>query len=224
MKIRELVDFLLKNRKHELFLTTYVIIYTLMFEFAEAVVPTSGYAVSYLKIDDYIPFCEEFIIFYGAWFVFLGATGLYAIVREPMAYRRFMYFMMIGYTSAVLFFLLFPNGQDLRPTVFPDSNIFTWLVGFAYSVDTNTNVFPSIHVIGAVQAMLVYFDAHSLKPYRWWAVGLTVLIIFSTVFVKQHSILDMFGGLLWCVPCAIAVYGEKGVYSSRLQKNRRAFR
>lgn len=209
MKIKDIVRFLLKNRKYEIFITSYVIIYTIMFEFAEAVVPTSGYIVSYLKIDDYIPFCEEFIVFYGIWFVFLGGTGLYAILHEPMAYRRFMYFMMIGYTTAVIFFLLFPNGQDLRPNVFTDNNIFTWMVRFAYSVDTNTNVFPSIHVIGAVQALLVYFDAESLKRYRWWAFGLTILIVFSTVFVKQHSILDMFGGLAWCIPCAIAVYGKR---------------
>lgn len=224
MKIKEFVAYLFSNRKYEIFLSGYVIIYALLFEFAETVVPSTGYAVSYLPIDDCIPFCEEFIVFYGVWFLFLAGTGLYTIVYEPMAFRRFMYFMMIGFTTAILFCLAFPNGQDLRPTVFPDNNIFTVLVRFAYSVDTNTNVFPSIHVIGAVQAMLAYFDARSLRRYRWYAVGLTVLIVLSTVFVKQHSILDMFGGLIWCIPCSILVYGEKGVFLSRLQKNRRAFR
>ena len=47
-----------------------------------------------------------------------------------------------------LFCALIPNGQDLRPAVMPRDNIFCDLVAYTYSLDTNTNVFPSVHVLG----------------------------------------------------------------------------
>lgn len=32
-------------------------------------------------------------------------------------------------------------------------NFFTWMVQYTYSLDTNTNVFPSVHVLGVLAAL-----------------------------------------------------------------------
>ena len=110
---------------------------------------------------------------------------------------------------SLLFCLVFPNGQDLRPAVFPRENVFTMLVARIYASDTNTNVLPSMHVIGSVAACIGAWYSRALR--RWFPLVLVVavLIILSTVFVKQHSILDIFAGLLVCLPLWWLIYGRK---------------
>lgn len=48
----------------------------------------------------------------------------------------------------MLIYLVFPTCQDLRPTQFARDNILTRFVAWFYNFDTNTNVCPSIHVLG----------------------------------------------------------------------------
>lgn len=65
-------------------------------------------------------------------------------------------------------------------------------MGRLYSADTNTNVIPSMHVLGCMAAVFGLFRSRCTP--RWMKVSviiLTVLINASTVFIKQHSILDV---------------------------------
>ena len=82
----------------------------------------------------------------------------------------------------------------LRPTVFPRENIFTDLVRGLYLTDTPTNVFPSIHVYNSVAVAVAVEHSEQLKNrpvFRNVCLGLTVLIVFSTMFLKQHSVSDV---------------------------------
>jgi membrane-associated phospholipid phosphatase len=67
-----------------------------------------------------------------------------------------------------------------------------------YRMDTATNVFPSIHVFNSVGALIAINKSEKLHPIKWlqgFVLVLTVLICLSTVFLKQHSVLDVIGGL-----------------------------
>jgi membrane-associated phospholipid phosphatase len=78
------------------------------------------------------------------------------------------------------------------------SNIFTRALGRLYSIDTATNVFPSIHVYNSIGAMIAIRKSERLRQIKWLQIStfiLTVLICMSTVALKQHSILDVFGGI-----------------------------
>lgn len=70
-----------------------------------------------------------------------------------------------------------------------------------YSFDTNTNVCPSIHVLGSVAAMLGLIDCQRLqKPrFKLFAVIAALLICVSTVFMKQHSVLDVIAAAPLCL-------------------------
>ena len=53
---------------------------------------------------------------------------------------------------------------------------------------------PSIHVVGAAAAIIGAFDCEKIRRRPWllWGiVALSVLIAISTVFIKQHSLLDI---------------------------------
>ena len=67
-----------------------------------------------------------------------------------------------------------------------------------YSADTPTNVLPSMHVVGCMAVLAVTFDSKYLKKVRIPAVIIAVAICAATVFVKQHSILDVAAAIPLC--------------------------
>ena len=72
------------------------------------------------------------------------------------------------------------------------------MVAALYATDTPTNVFPSIHVFNSIGVHLAVRNCERLRKQWWIRIGsgiLCVSIICSTVFLKQHSILDVFGGI-----------------------------
>lgn len=206
LSIWEKIRLFVKGNPH-IWLALLLPFYLILFFAAEQYVsPDKPYWVSYMPIDDKIPFLEWFILPYCLWYPFLVAIGLYLIFRDGKGFSRYMAFLMIGFCSTLLFCVIVPNGQDLRPTEFARENVFTWMVGRIYAADTNTNVFPSMHVIGSIGGVIAIFRCKELHKWRLPGLILAFFICISTVFVKQHSFLDIIGGLIWCVPLWLGVY------------------
>lgn len=182
-------------------------IYLISFFVAEAVV-TDNYWVSYMPLDDKIPFLEIFLIPYYLWYPFMLALGLYLLFYDGKNFKKFMSFIGLSFMTAIVIFLVFPNGQDLRPEVFERDNIFTRAIAGLYKADTNTNVLPSLHVVGS---LAVPFAAQNCKKLQKpWLIALLYFIAFlisiSTVFIKQHSILDFFVAVPYSVIFYLIVY------------------
>ena len=123
------------------------ILYLVLFFVVEKLI-TTDYWVSYLPLDDKIPFCEYFIVPYCMWHPLLFLMTIYLAFYDVETFRKYMWFVLAGLVSAIVVCWIFPNGQDLRPAEFPRHNVFTWMVSRIYAADTNTNVCPSMHVIG----------------------------------------------------------------------------
>ncbi len=189
----------MKRRAH-LWYILILPVYLILFAIAEKLV-VSDYWVSHLPIDDQIPFCEWFIFPYVSWYMFLVVPGLILLFKDPDGFRRYMTLIGIGFISTVAFCLLFPNGQNLRPAVMPRDNIATRLVSRIYAADTNTNVLPSVHVIGCYAVAYTAKKRLPAKKKRLFGpiAALAVLISVSTVFVKQHSVLDILAAIPWSI-------------------------
>lgn len=192
---------LLSREFRHLLLLVYWPIYVLLYFFIERVYPFTDYCVIYCKIDDIIPFCELFFVPYVSWYVYLVVIQLYALRYDVETFKRFMKFTILTYTAASVFFILFPNIQHLRPAAFARDNIFTHAVGSLYKTDTCTNVCPSVHVIGAIGVLFAVWQANGLnnKLVRTVCFLITVLICMSTVFLKQHSIVDVIVGIIFAL-------------------------
>lgn len=189
-------------------------LYLLLFLALERM-PMGRYWATQLPIDARIPFCEWFVIPYCLWYPLLVAVGLYLLLQDRAAFRRYMLFLGSTFLLSGFIWLLLPNGQDLRPLAFPRENLFTALTAGLYRIDTNTNVFPSVHVLGAVGAALAVLDCRTLKRRKLLRAGtvtLAAIICLSTVFIKQHSVLDVLGGLLLGGLAARAVYRTSPVF------------
>ncbi|MDD6189417.1 MAG: hypothetical protein PUB32_07575 [Clostridiales bacterium] len=165
---------------------------------------SESYWVSYIPLDDRIPFCEFFVLPYVLWYPFLFGTGLFLMLKDHDGFKNYMRFIGIAFGLALLFCAIFPNGQDLRPEEFPRDNIFTWLIGLLYTADDNQNVLPSMHVLGSCAAASALCLSPKVKSraVKLGAVLLAVLISVSTVFVKQHSALD----IITAIPPAAVIF------------------
>ena len=171
-----------------------------LFLFLERLQPERSYYAVHCVLDDFIPFCEWSLIPYLFWFAFLIGTLVYCFFCDIRAFRRMMYFVMVTYSITMIIYILFPTCQNLRPTSFSHNNLLIWIVQRFYAFDTNTNVFPSLHVVGSFSAMFAIWDSKKLQRRSWkiFAAVATFSISLSTVFMKQHSILDVAGALPIC--------------------------
>lgn len=186
-------------------------VYILRYILIESLNPAAGYHLIHCSLDDRIPFCEWFLIPYVLWYGFIFGMHLYTLRHDVEAFKKYSRFMILSVSISTLIFLLFPSCQNLRPEVFPRENLLTAAVKLIYNADTNTNVFPSEHAIGAMGVFLAALHTRKLQtPGRLAAIGLmTVLICLSTVFLKQHSVLDILGAVPVCALSYCIVYGEK---------------
>ena len=145
-------------------------------------------------IDDWIPFCDFFVIPYILWFLYVAVVVIYLYFqREHLEdYYHCVIMLMLGMSTCLLIYYLFPNEQNLRPDTFARENIFTDIIGFIYASDTNTNVLPSIHVYNAIAIHVAFFTSYRFRKKHGWHIAslvLCILICLSTMFLKQHSFL-----------------------------------
>lgn len=176
-------------------------VFGLAFLFLERFQPRRHYAPMHCALDELIPFCEWALIPYLFWFVFLAGTLAYVFFFDVPAFRRMMRFVIVTYGITLVIYILFPTCQQLRPEAFARDNVLTRFVAWFYTFDTNTNVCPSLHVIGSAAAMLALRNCSALRDRPAWrrgAVAAAVCISLSTVFMKQHSVLDVLCALPVC--------------------------
>ena len=200
--------FLEKNKHFMLML--YFIIYLAWFMFLEQHV-TTHFHVIHMDIDDYIPFCEFFIVPYLLWFPYIAVVILYMGFRDKKEYFNMCAFLFTGMTLFLIISTVFPNGHFLRPTAYERDNFFTQLCSILYSTDTATNLFPSIHVYNSIGVHLAIANSEKTKhnkPVRLASGILMVSIILSTVFLKQHSMFDVLTAFLTASIVYLFVYAK----------------
>lgn len=194
--------------KHAIPLIIYAFIYCVWFSFLEKTV-THPQTIIHVRMDDFIPFCEWFVIPYFLWFAYVSVVVLYCFFKNKREYYRTCVFLFTGMTVFLVVSTLWPNGHHLRPYVMPRDNIFTQMLAHLYQVDTPTNLWPSIHVYNSIGAHLAVTHCSRLSEKKVFRVGsfvLCVSIILSTVFIKQHSVFDVLTAFVMAIVLYVAVY------------------
>lgn len=183
-------------------------LYGLAFFSVERLLPDRTYTVMYHPLDDLIPFNELFMIPYVYWYFFMVLAVLYTCFRDREAFLRLSRFYILTFGGSILIFLLFPTCQNFRPVQLPRDNFLTDLITLLYRTDTHTNVCPSLHVVGSIGAAIGLCDTKRFGTplWKWIHWGSAVLICVSTVFVKQHSVLDIFWGVLYSFAAWLIIY------------------
>ncbi len=200
---------------HLLFLLGWIGYFILYF-LTEALIPREQCYPVHCRLDDIVPFCEYFVIFYVGWYVLIVGSLLYFALYNPENFKGMMKFIIVTQVVATAIYILFPNRQDLRPAEFPRENIFTWILSIIYTTDTSTNVCPSLHVAYSVGIASTWLKEPSAsKRCKALLTAFCFMVCISVAFVKQHSVVDIFAALPVCVLAEWVAYG-KGYWKQRL--------
>ncbi len=220
--MKKLLEFF-KNDKRFLIIL-YFPIYMVWFELLEHR-KTEVYIIKSV-LDDYIPFCAPFIIPYMIWFFYVVII-LLILALKPQSFLPiknsgfFKYFyssdvndfyscsiaLIIGMTFSLIVYTIFPNGLNLRPENFVAHDYFTSVIAGLYKADTSTNVCPSLHVYNSLVVNYAFCTSKGINALNSTLKNilkiisnvLCILICLSTMFIKQHSIID--------VICALVLFG-----------------
>lgn len=171
----------------------YLIVYLVLFFIVERLTE-DNYHVIHMALDDKIPFCEYFVIPYFCWFAYVAGFVLYFIFVDKESYWPMFWFLVTGMTVFLIVSFVYPNGHELRPAQFPRDNVFTRMIANLYQTDTATNILPSIHVYNSIGIHIAVHKSRRLSKHRPVQIAsgiLSALIIMSTVFIKQHSMVDV---------------------------------
>lgn len=183
------------------FMACYLVFYLAFFKLLEQGIQVPD-LVLHCQLDDLIPFCKYAIIPYYLWFAWIPCTLFYLLwFNDRREFWRLCLPLFTGMTLSLLFCAIVPNGTDLRPAYIYGNDIFTRAVRALWRTDTPTNVFPSIHVFNSVTLALAYHHCARLRGRKWLWVRvsadlLCVSIILSTMLLKQHSVIDVMGGII----------------------------
>ena len=192
--------------------------YFTMYFLTENLIPVGRCHLVHCALDDLIPFCETFVIFYLLWFALVAGALAYTFFFDVDNFRRLQIFLIITQAGAMLVYILWPSIQDLRPAVFPRDNLFSRILAGLYAFDTPTGVCPSLHVAYSLGILSVAWKDRALsRPVKAALSVFVLLIILSVCFVKQHSVLDVLAALPLCLLAEIIVFG-RGYWLPKLRR------
>lgn len=199
--------------KPHLWFQAYWVVYLVWFFWLDLTITDPKYII-YSPIDDFIPFNEWFVFPYCSWFLLLAAVTALLWWNDTESYDKLCLMMFSGMTFCLILYMVLPNGLDIRPTAeaVGRDNIAMQIMQFLWKADASVNVCPSIHCQSSGCMALAFSQSRlakgrpGLKVLAWvWA----ALICASTVFTKQHSILDVVCGLALVAVWVPVLYTKK---------------
>ena len=184
--------------------------YFLLYFLTENLIPAERCISVHCRLDDIMVFNEYFVVFYVGWYLLVAGSLAYYFFFDVKRFRELDLYIFVTQMVAMACYILVPTRQDLRPEVFPRENVFSWIMGLIYTLDTNTGVCPSLHVAYSLAILAVYWrDENISRLWKALLLVLVVLISLSTAFVKQHSMVDVFAAI------PTALIGEWLIYHRR---------
>lgn len=165
--------------------------------------------IMYSRFDRYIPFVKEFVVPYLLWYVYLFGAVIYFGFVSKHDFYKLEAMLASGMAIACTIYMLFPNAQNLRPAI-TQNDIFSLMIKHIYAFDTPTDVAPSLHVYNSVVVHLSIIRSQKFrnnKRVKWASFISALTICASTVFIKQHSLVDVSWGLVLALLVFGVVYG-----------------
>ena len=150
-------------------------------------------------LDDKIPFSEYWIIPYCIWYVVYPGSLLFFLFKDKKAYFNLCWMMIGGLLIATVFYLAVPNHVPFEEVGPDNDGFFAQWANLIRGGATRNAAFPSEHCVVAIAIdFAVQRSDFFKKRYVWRAVSFLFMlsVCAATVFLKQHSVLDMFGSFI----------------------------
>jgi len=142
----------------------------------------------FVEFDKMIPFIPEWV------WVYLTVYMIFLIPLFGLSDRRLLKTVMSSYITVMLicyvFFYFYPVEYPRPEFVVKDFS--TWALSLVYKNDKPWNCFPSSHCAMAMMAALVLLEINWF--FGLWGMAVAISIGISTLFIKQHFIIDVISG------------------------------
>ena len=167
--------------------------------------------------DQSIPFTQYFVIPYIAWYALIFVALTWFMYRDLRLYILTIISIILGLFISFIFFSVFQTTVP-RPEIL-GHDIFSRLTKFIYTIDKPFNAFPSIHVLTSYIVFLGCLETKGNSPKISLIIrGAVILVILSTLFLKQHTLLDVLGGLVLGGSLFKAVNWFEGAFYNKTKK------
>ena len=138
------------------------------------------------KLDLFFPTLTVFVVPYFFFFIFIFVAPYFIGVKDRLLLHRFTTNLLISAIIGSLIFLIYPT--YINRDVF---NIKNKILYFIYKYDVGGNACPSFHVL-VTWCIWIYFRQLTISNKLKIAVHfLTYAIVFSTVLIRQHALIDI---------------------------------
>lgn len=156
----------------------------------------SGGIAPALPIDALIPLHPIWVIPYMATLLTWIIIPLWAVFKfDNRNYRAFIVAELICVVTGISIFFLFPT-YVTRPEITQTSGSMS-LIAWLYQSDQAYNALPSGHAYLSGLFMLILSRLYPRQRIIWVAAYVTILL--STLFTRQHYILDLVAGFALAV-------------------------
>lgn len=167
---------------------------------AAELIPGRTLYVPELAWDRVLPLQPVWALVYGALYLFLILLPVF-VVRQEEQIRRTVWAYLMVWIAAYVCFLAYPTKAP-RPAEVIGEGFVVWGLRFLYSADPPYNCFPSLHVAHSFVSALTCYRVH--RGLGIAAAFSALLVGVSTLYTKQHYILDVIAGIfLACVAYAV---------------------
>lgn len=144
-----------------------------------------------LALDRAIPLVPGWMLVYGSLYVFVIVLPLLVVRDRPLIRRAMQSYLLVMLLSYSIF-LLYPTPAPHAGTVSGDG-FAAWTLRVLYSIDAPYNCFPSLHVAYSFVAAFACRRVH--RGVGNAALVWAALIGVSTLFTKQHYVVDVIAGV-----------------------------
>ncbi|MBE6655930.1 MAG: hypothetical protein E7609_03535 [Ruminococcaceae bacterium] len=168
---------------------------TFFYYISSAIVGDSARGSLALPIDAQIPLIEEFIIVYFGCYLFWFGGLFFMACQSTERFFGFFARVLVCLIIAFSCFVFLPL-EIARATVI-DEGFFGDAVRFLYRIDKPYNLFPSLHCFFN---WIIYVQIRGKKEYplalRLFSCIFSLAVFASTLFTRQHFILDVLAGFV----------------------------
>jgi membrane-associated phospholipid phosphatase len=140
-------------------------------------------------VDEAIPFIKYFSLPYSIWIFYIYVCLVYFFIKDINVYYRSLMTYAVCALLCYLIYSVFQTTVD-RPMI-AGNDPFSELMRYIYNRDQPYNCFPSIHCFSSYMVMRAIWTSSFRNKWNVTLItGMSSIIILSTLFVKQHVIMD----------------------------------
>lgn len=167
------------------------------------------------NIDTQIPFIIIFIIPYVLWYLLLFIIPYYLYVKDKETFKKYTISYILCILISIIIFIIYPTTVN-RPEII-GTDILSIITKIVFFCDTpQVNCFPSIHCEISMLFILYILNCNNTKKdIKLLTIIISILIMLSTLFIKQHVFIDLIGGTL----LAIITYLITKIISKKISTN-----